>query len=85
MLISDLVSPERRGVAYCLRQTLDTISAFTGPIIAIALMFVLQHDFRAVFWWAVLPAMISVAILVVFVRYAKRQPDTRQQMSLPTR
>lgn len=83
-LIADLVSPERRGAAYGLRQTLDTIGALLGPVIAIALMVLLQNNFRAVFWWAVLPAMVSVAILVIFVRDAKQPVEGTHQALVPT-
>ena len=66
-LIADLTPPEIRGAAYGLRQSLDTVGAFVGPLLAIGLMVLWAGDFRAVFWFAVIPAVISVLILVLGV------------------
>jgi MFS family permease len=71
-LIADLTPPEIRGAAYGLRQSLDTIGAFLGPLLAIALMIAFAGDFQAVFWVAVLPAVLSVALLLVGIRESER-------------
>jgi len=63
-LIADLTPPEIRGAAYGLRQSLDTVGAFLGPLLAIALMLAWAGDFRTVFWFAVIPAVLSVLILI---------------------
>ncbi len=64
-LVADVTPPELRGRAYGLRQSLDTVGAFLGPLAAIALMFVLANDMRAIFWIALIPALVSV-LLVIF-------------------
>lgn len=66
-MIGDMVAPGARGAAYGLRQALDTVGAFAGPLIAIALMAALHDDFRLVFWLAVVPGLISVLVLVFAV------------------
>jgi len=58
-LIADLTPPQMRGAAFGLRQSLDSVGAFAGPAIAIALMLAWHDDIRAVFWVAVIPAAIS--------------------------
>lgn len=63
-LIADMTPPEIRGAAYGLRQALDTVGAFLGPLLAIALMLLWAGDFRTVFWFAVIPAVLSVLILI---------------------
>jgi MFS family permease len=63
-LIADLAPPEIRGAAYGLRQSLDTVGAFLGPLFAVALMLLWAGDFRAVFWFAVIPAVLAVLLLV---------------------
>ena len=63
-LIADLTPPEIRGAAYGLRQSLDTVGAFLGPLLAVALMLAWAGDFRTVFWFAVIPAVLSVLILI---------------------
>lgn len=76
-LVADVTPPELRGAAYGLRQTLDTIGAFTGPLLAILLMGWTANNYQTVFWFAVLPAFIAVAILVFCVREPKRPADAR--------
>lgn len=71
-LLTELVAPAQRGAAFGLRQSLDTVGAFAGPLLAIVLMVVFSGDMRAVFAVAVIPALISVGILVLFVREPKR-------------
>jgi MFS family permease len=66
-LVADLAPPEIRGAAFGLRQSLDTVGAFLGPLLAIALMVLLAGDFRAVFWFAVVPAGVAVLLLVLGV------------------
>lgn len=67
-LVADITPPERRGAAYGLRQSLDSIGAFIGPMLAVGLMAWLANDIKAVLWVAVVPAFIAVALLVFGVR-----------------
>jgi MFS family permease len=67
-LVADYTTPDQRGAAYGLRQSLDTVGAFVGPLIAIGLLLLLANDVRAVFWIAIIPALISVAILWFVVK-----------------
>jgi MFS family permease len=67
-LLGDLTPPGLTGAAFGLRQALDTVGAFAGPLLAIALMSLFHGDYRRVFWWALVPALVSVAILVLAVR-----------------
>lgn len=67
-LVADLAPPAIRGAAFGLRQSLDTVGAFLGPLLAIGLMLLWANDFRAVFWMAGIPAVLSVALLVFGVR-----------------
>lgn len=67
-LVADLVRPEQRGAAYGLRQSLDTVGAFLGPLLATVLMVLLANDFRAVFWFAVVPGVLAVLLLIAGVR-----------------
>jgi MFS family permease len=72
-LIADITPPELRGAAFGLRQALDTVGAFVGPLIAIALMAATAGAFRVVFWVAVIPAFLAVALLVTLVK----EPETK--------
>jgi MFS family permease len=67
-LIADLTPKELHGAAFGLRQSLDTVGAFAGPLLAMALMLAWNDDFRAVFWVAVVPAILSFALILFAVR-----------------
>ena len=66
--IGDIAPSHLRGACYGLRESLDTCGAFTGPLLAIAFMVLLANDIQAVYWIAVIPAFISVAILIIAVK-----------------
>jgi len=72
-LVADLAPPEIRGAAFGLRQSLDTVGAFLGPLLAIVLMLLFAGDFRTVFWFAVIPAAIAVLLLV----FGVEEPESR--------
>jgi len=63
-LVADVTPPEIRGRAFGLRQSLDTVGAFAGPLLAIGLMVAFANDIKAVFWVAVIPAMLAVACVL---------------------
>ena len=67
-LIADITPPAIRGAGYGIRQALDTVGGFAGPLLAVALMALYANDFRAVFWWALVPAALSVLVIVIGVR-----------------
>lgn len=71
-LIADLTPEDIRGASYGLRQSLDTAGAIAGPLIATLLMLGSAGAFRFVFWIAVLPGFLSVAVLAMFVREPRR-------------
>lgn len=71
-LLADITPPSIRGAAFGLRQSLDTVGAFTGPLLATGLMLAWANDFRAVFWVALIPGLLAVLLLQVGVREPER-------------
>jgi len=71
-LVADITPPQLRGAAFGLRQSLDTVGAFLGPLLAVVLMLLWANDFRAVFWVAVIPGMMAVALLLFGIREPER-------------
>ena len=63
-LIADLAPEGLRGASFGLRQALDSVGAVAGPLLAVVLMALTADNFRAVMWVAVIPAVVSVALLV---------------------
>ncbi len=76
-LIADLAPADLRGASYGLRQSLDTIGAVLGPLLALVLMYVLADNFSAVFWIAVVPAFTSFAVILLWVHEPER-PTTKE-------
>ena len=74
-LIADIAPPDLRGASFGLRQSLDTIGAFVGPLAAIALMTLSNDNFRFVFWIAIIPAFVSFGLIVFGVDEPKKQQD----------
>lgn len=73
-LIADITPPPLRGAAYGLRQALDSVGAFVGPLLAVVFMIVFANDIKSVLWIAVIPAFIAVFLLIV----ALREPESTE-------
>ncbi len=71
-LIADLTPPAIRGASFGLRQALDTVGGFGGPLLALGAMAYFSSDFRAAFWVAVIPAFLAVLLLVLGVEEPPR-------------
>jgi MFS family permease len=67
-LVADLSPSSVRGASFGLRQSLDIVGAFLGPLVAIALMLLTANNFVLVFWIGVIPAFVCVGVLVLLVR-----------------
>jgi MFS family permease len=79
-LIADITPATMRGAAYGLRQAMDTVGAFAGPLVAMALMAATHDNFRLVFWVAVIPAVVCVLLIV----FGVEEPE-RARPAAPTR
>ena len=75
-LVADIAPPGMRGAAFGLRQSLDTVGAFVGPLLAMGLMLLRANDFRAIFWVAVVPGVMAVALLLFGVKEPEAAPTT---------
>jgi len=76
-LVADVTPPEQRGAAFGLRQSLDTVGAFAGPVLAMLLALAFAGELRTVLWIAVIPAFISVAVLWIGVREPASAPQVK--------
>lgn len=78
-LVADLVPEGSRGAAYGLRQSLDTVGALLGPLLAAGLMLWWANDFRSIFWVAFLPGVLAVGLLIWGIRDPEATPRTRRE------
>lgn len=75
-LLADSLPPERRGIGFGLHRAADSAGAFVGLLLAMGLVWRLQADsqslaeptFRAVVWWALVPAVLSVLVVALGAR-----------------
>jgi MFS family permease len=77
-LIADIAPEHVRGAAFGLRQSLDTAGAFIGPLMAIGLMWLTANHFQSVFWVAVIPAFLSLGLILFVVREPERPAGLRK-------
>ncbi|HDV5710916.1 TPA: MFS transporter [Legionella pneumophila] len=79
-LIADIAPDNQYGAAYGLRQSLDTVGAIIGPLLALVLMIIWNNNFQAVFWVAVIPGVLSVLVLILFVQEPVK-PDSAKPIN----
>ena len=77
-LVADVTPVSQRGAAYGLRQTLDTIGAFSGPLAATLILLIWEQNFRLVFWVALIPGILSVCLLVKGIREPRPLEEKRR-------
>ncbi len=77
-LLADLAPETIRGAAFGLRKSLDLTGSFAGPLLAILLMWLMSNRFRAVFWVAVIPALLSFGLIALGVREPKHTAPPRK-------
>lgn len=78
-LLADIADPKIRGQAFGLRQSLDTVGAFLGPMLAIFLMWFSHNNYRLVFWLTPIPAFLAVFLLL----FGVQEPETTKKQSGP--
>ena len=83
-LVADVAPPAIRGACFGLRQSMDTVGAFLGPLLAILMMFLLANDIRQVLWFAVLPAFVTVLLIVFGIEDPKNE-SSRNRFHWPIR
>ena len=76
-LVADITPPELRGAAYGLRQSLDSVGAFIGPLLALVFMASLENNIKAVLWVGVIPAFVAVILLALAVR----EPGSKSRLT----
>lgn len=81
-LVADVTNKANLGAAYGLRQSLDTIGAFTGPIVAFVLISLFGQNFQLVFWVALIPGFFAVVLLAVFIQEPKTKFEQTQKNPL---
>ena len=77
--LADVTAKEIRGEGFGLRLALAISGFVVGPLIAIGLMKLSGDDFRLVFWIALIPAYLSIVVLLVTVKELPFNHDESQR------
>jgi MFS family permease len=78
-MVADMTSAATRGAAFGLRQSLDTVGAFVGPLIAVVLIGLWAFDLRTVLWVACVPAFIAVLLLAFGIQEPAAVNDNKRK------
>ncbi len=76
-LVADSIDPALRGRAFGFHRAMDHAGAVVGPLLAMLVLAFTHDNYRAVFWWAVVPAVVSVIVLAVGAQEIKPQQTSR--------
>jgi MFS family permease len=73
-------STERRymGKAFGFHRSMDTLGAAVGPLLAFAILLLTSGDIRAVFAWTIVPGVLSILVLLLFLRDRKPKAQPEQ-------
>jgi MFS family permease len=81
-LVADVAPPAIRGACFGLRQSMDTVGAVLGPFLAMVMMFWFASDIRLALWVAVVPACVTVLLILFGV---EEPMASRHGLRLPIR
>jgi MFS family permease len=71
-MIADSTPPESRGLSYGFHRAMDSGGAVLGPLLAFLFLPLVNKNYRHLFLIAAIPAVISVLILILFVKESKK-------------
>jgi MFS family permease len=74
-LIAESVDPSIRGRAFGFQRGADHAGGVLGPLIAYGLLAWHLAEIRTVFWLAAIPGVLSVIVVIAFVRDIPRAPE----------
>jgi MFS family permease len=70
-LLSDNATPQTKARVFGFHRGMDTLGAFLGPLIALGFLHVFPQQYRPLFYWALLPGLISVALIFLLKEMPK--------------
>ena len=86
-LINDSVPAEHLGKAFGFHRAGDNFGAVVGPLLAVAGLWLLDGDVRAVAQWALIPALLSGLLTILvkdkFVKKVKVAKAVKEKIFLP--
>ncbi len=81
-IIADDTTPANRGRAFGFHRAADTAGAVVGPLIGLAVYELVGQQFGPLLWIAVIPAVMSVALVFLIRERPHPQPTSERAWSL---
>lgn len=81
-IIALSTAPEHIGSAFGFHRAMDTAGAVVGPALALLWLALWPSDYRAVFWFSIVPGIIAVLLIVFFISADRRAPVSRASFTL---
>lgn len=67
-MMADSTPKEYMGKAFGFHRSMDTLGAAVGPLLTYLILVLTHNDLRAVLAWTAVPGVLSVLVLVFFLR-----------------
>jgi MFS family permease len=74
-MMADSTPAQYRGKAFGFHRSMDTLGAAVGPLATYLVLLMSNNDLRAVFGWTAVPGVLSVLVIVLFLR-ERAKPKT---------
>ena len=72
-MIADATAAAYRGKAFGFHRGMDTLGAAVGPLLAALILGLNYQNVRLVFAWTAVPGILSVLVLIFFLREPRRE------------
>ena len=79
-LLVDGIEPAARGRVFGFHRAMDTAGAVVGPLLGLAGYELLDHQIAPLLWIAVVPAVLSVALVFLVAERRNRTRQARQPL-----
>ncbi len=84
-MIADSTEAAYRGKAFGFHRAMDTLGACIGPLLAILFLNIFKDNLRDVFLIAFIPALLTVLVLVFFLKKEDKVLPDRSESSIDIR
>lgn len=73
-LLSEQATPQTKARIFGFHRSMDTLGAVLGPLLALLFLHYFPARYRPLFYWALLPGLVSVAL--IFLLHEVRRPSS---------
>ncbi|MGB0934893.1 MAG: MFS transporter [Alphaproteobacteria bacterium] len=77
-LVGDMTPPEHKGACYGMRTTLGLLGSCLGAGLLMLYFRTVGTDYNSAFWWALIPTLLAILILVLFVQDRPQKPADQE-------